>query len=61
MTVTGKVLPVENTKYDLREFVQLGKVIKTGGAWPDEGFDNFFVINDANAVDKKADYKNVAS
>ncbi len=60
-TVTGKLNSVENTKYDFRDYVQLGRRIKSEGAWPEEGLDNFFVINEANAQDKKADVKLIAS
>jgi hypothetical protein len=60
-TVTGQINSVENTKYDFREYVRLGDRIKSEVAWPEEGLDNFFVRNEANAQDKKADVKLIAS
>jgi hypothetical protein len=60
-TVTGKINSVENTKYDLRDYVQLGSRIKSEARWPEDGFDNFFVVNETNAADKKSDFKLVAS
>ena len=60
-TVTGKLNPVENTKYDFRGFVHLASRIRSEVGWPDEGFDNFFVLNEENVKDKKSDSKLIAS
>ena len=35
----------ENTKYDFRNYTKLSDRIKSNGEWPDEGFDNFFIIH----------------
>ena len=45
LIVTGKLNQVDNTKYDFREFTRLGDKMIENGRWPDEGFDNFFIIN----------------
>ena len=61
VTVTGRVNTVENTKYDFREYVQLESRIKSNGEWPAEGYDNFFVVNEADSSDKRNDFKLIAS
>jgi aldose 1-epimerase len=45
LIVTGKLNPVDNTKYDFRTLTRLGDKMNENGRWPDEGFDNFFIIN----------------
>jgi aldose 1-epimerase len=42
---TGRLLKVENSKYDFRNFAQLGERIRPNGKWPEDGFDNFFITN----------------
>ena len=42
--VTGKINSVENTKYDFINFTRLADRLKPI-SWPDEGFDNFFLLN----------------
>ncbi len=50
-TVTGKVNSVENTKYDFRDYIKLQNRIKSNGEWPDEGYDNFYVLKEADSRD----------
>jgi len=42
---SGRSLPVEKTKFDLRDFTQLSDCIKPNGKWPEDGFDHFFITN----------------
>jgi aldose 1-epimerase len=56
MTVTGKLNSVKGTKYDFSDEVKLADRVQSGGKWPEEGYDNFFVVS--NAV---TDLKNVAT
>ena len=52
-TVSGKVLPVSGTKYDLREYVRLSERIESGAQWPDHGFDNFFLLSEYEGENRK--------
>ena len=61
ITVTGKVNQVTGTKYDFREYVRLAERIKTGSKWPDEGYDNFFIVNEEEADGEEDRVKRVAS
>lgn len=45
LITTGEIRPVENTKYDFRNYTLLSNCIKPNGEWPAEGYDNFFVVN----------------
>jgi aldose 1-epimerase len=45
ITVTGNVNSVVNTKYDFRYFYRLGDRIRENSAWPEDGYDNYFVSN----------------
>jgi aldose 1-epimerase len=56
VTVTGKINPVEGGKYDFRKFQKLAQRIKADGHWPDEGYDNFFLL-----TDDKSELRDVAS
>ncbi len=47
---TGDLESVESTKYDFRDYKRLGDRIKTDGKWPDEGFDNFFIIDQQSGL-----------
>ncbi len=51
VTVTGQVNACEGTKYDFRAEKKLGSVVRSEGKWPEEGFDNFFVL--ANSSDEQ--------
>ena len=42
---TGELKSVENTKYDFRKYAQLLDRIQPSGEWPEEGYDNFFIVN----------------
>ncbi|CAF1071452.1 unnamed protein product [Brachionus calyciflorus] len=55
-TVTGKVIPVESTKNDLRNYTLLSDRIEKDVKWPENGFDNFFISNDSSS-----DLKELAS
>ena len=47
MTVTGKINSVKGSKYDFDSGeVKLADRVKNEGKWPDEGYDNFFVVSD---------------
>lgn len=43
--LTGKVLSVDGTKQDFREYVKLSERIRPNGKWPDDGYVTFFAIN----------------
>lgn len=45
LIVTGVIKPVNNTKYDFRSYTKLADRIRENALWPQEGFDNFFIIN----------------
>lgn len=45
LITTGEIKPVDGTKLDFREYVRLGDRIKANGEWPEEGYDNYFVVN----------------
>ena len=45
ITVTGQINSVENTKYDFRKETLLDSRIKSEGKWPEEGYDNYFILN----------------
>lgn len=55
VTVTGKINSVDNTKYDFREYTKVSDRIPNEVEWPDEGYDNFFILNETS------DKRNVAS
>ena len=55
ITVTGLINSVENTKYDFRKETLLESRIESEGKWPEEGYDNYFILN------KNADIVHVAS
>jgi len=65
--VTGKINKVEdsnNNKYDFREYTRLGDRIAKEGKWPQEGFDNYFVVkndDDQINVNEKAALSHMAS
>ncbi len=42
---TGEIRPVEGTKYDFRGYTKLIDRVKVNAEWPEEGYDNFYVIN----------------
>jgi len=52
MTVSGKINTVEGTKYDFSDYVELSNRVKKEGKWPEEGYDNFFVVNNNAKVVK---------
>lgn len=58
VTVTGKVNACKDSKYDFREEVLLSQRIKPEGAWPEEGYDNFFVLNNGSGKKHVATVKN---
>ena len=54
ITVTGKVNQVaSNSKYDFREYVKLSDRIKSEVAWPQEGYDNFFVLSETEGDNRR--------
>ena len=53
VTVTGKINKVDDSKYDFRNFTKLGDRIKKMGNWPEEGFDNYFILNENSGENRK--------
>jgi hypothetical protein len=47
---TGKINTVDNTKWDLRNWTKLGDKIKVNGEWPNEGYDNYFIVDHSNEM-----------
>ena len=46
LTVTGNINSVNSSKYDFRHYTRLGdRIDQTILKWPDEGFDNYFILN----------------
>ena len=56
---TGELKSVENTKYDFRKYAQLSDRIQQRGEWPEEGYDNFFIINQQSGRKHAARYLNI--
>lgn len=52
VTVTGKVNSCEGTKYDFKAEKKLETVVKAEGKWPEEGYDNYFVLSDSSSEQK---------
>ena len=48
VTVTGKINECKNSKYDFQTETKLSDRLAPEGKWPEEGFDNFFILNDSS-------------
>lgn len=46
--VTGRVNSVKNTKYDFRQYFKLSERIRENGSWPTDGYDSYFISNQAS-------------
>jgi hypothetical protein len=57
--ITGQINSVENTKFDFRDFVRIGDRVSSDTK-PEDGLIVYLIVNEANAVDKKSDFKCVA-
>lgn len=43
---TGEILPVDNTRFDFKDYVKLGERLKENIKWPnDDGYANYFILN----------------
>ena len=59
LIATGKINTVSNTKYDFRELTSLGsRIDQSRLKWPEEGFDNYFILNQQSGKKLVASYEN---